>query len=109
MSPAMIAEIRPQIGGAPDATAIPSENGSDIRETTSPAVISCRQCLRPATPLHGFSVRRVEPLCMEDPHDLATRVKQRNVKLWMLMSRLSSLVGIPRETGRRGLTSRWGN
>ena len=36
----MIAEIRPQIGGAPDATAMPSENGSEISETTSPATRS---------------------------------------------------------------------
>ncbi len=46
----MIAEISPQIGGAPEATAIPRENGSEISETTSPATRSCRQCFRPARP-----------------------------------------------------------
>ena len=55
MNPAMIAEIMPVIGGAPEATAIPSENGSEINETTIPARMSCRQCFRPAMPFCGFS------------------------------------------------------
>ena len=51
----MIAEISPQIGGAPEATAIPRENGTETSETTSPATRSCRQCFSPARPFCGFS------------------------------------------------------
>src|SRR5271157_1980737 len=51
----MIAEISPQMGGAPEATAIPSENGTETIETTSPASRSCRQCFSPARPFCGFS------------------------------------------------------
>ena len=36
----MIAEINPQIGRRPDATAIPRENGTETSETTSPATRS---------------------------------------------------------------------
>src|SRR5947209_19558305 len=51
----MIAEMRPQIGGAPEATAIPAENGTEILEATRPAIRSCRQCFNPARPFCGFS------------------------------------------------------
>src|SRR3954452_7507475 len=64
ISPAMMAEIRPQIGGAPEATAMPSENGTEINDTTSPAARSCLQCFRPAMPLRGSSFESVEPTCM---------------------------------------------
>ena len=43
------------MGGAPEATAIPSENGTETIETTSPASRSCRQCFSPARPFCGFS------------------------------------------------------
>jgi hypothetical protein len=52
----MIAEMTPQIGGAPEATAMPRENGSEMSETTNPAAKSCLQCFNPAKPLRGFSV-----------------------------------------------------
>src|SRR5262245_44597108 len=54
--PAIMAEVMPVMGGAPEATAMPSENGSEISETTRPARISWRQCLSPARPFWGFSV-----------------------------------------------------
>src|SRR3954471_3255638 len=53
--PAMIADVMPVIGGAPDATAMPSENGSEISDTTRPAKMSCRQCFNPWMPFWGFS------------------------------------------------------
>jgi hypothetical protein len=37
----------PHIGGAPDATAIPRDSGSEISETTNPATRSLRQCRSP--------------------------------------------------------------
>ena len=55
----MIAEISPQIGGAPEATAIPRENGTETMETTSPASMSWRQCFSPARPFRGVSCREV--------------------------------------------------
>ena len=51
----MIAEMSPQIGGAPEATAIPRENGTETIETTSPASMSWRQCFSPARPFRGVS------------------------------------------------------
>src|SRR5208337_4823324 len=55
-SPAMIDEIKPAIGGAPEATAMPNDRGSDVSETISPATMSYRQCFSPARPLLGFSI-----------------------------------------------------
>src|SRR6476646_7009484 len=52
----MIAEIRPQTGGAPEAIAIPSESGIPIMATWSPAIRSYRQCFSPFTPFSGFSI-----------------------------------------------------
>ena len=46
----MTAEMIPQTGGAPEATAIPSESGIPIMATCSPAIRSYRQCFSPATP-----------------------------------------------------------
>ena len=69
-SPAMIAEIKPQIGGAPDATAMPSEKGSETSETTSPASRSWRQCFRPARPFSaspgrgGTDLHGISPFCL---------------------------------------------
>src|SRR5436305_11413651 len=60
-SPAMIAEISPETGGAPDATAIPSEKGSEINETINPETMSCRQCFNPSTPLRGLTIAAVPP------------------------------------------------
>ena len=53
-SPAMIAEISPQIGGAPDATAMPSENGSETSETTSPAEQVVSPVLQPGQAVRGL-------------------------------------------------------
>src|SRR5262245_44325430 len=54
-NPAIIADVMPVMGGAPEATAMPSENGSEISETTRPAKMSWRQCFRPAMPFWGIS------------------------------------------------------
>ena len=61
----MIAEIKPQTGGAPEAMAMPSENGRETSETTIPASRSWRQCFKPATPFWGFSSVRTEPTSTE--------------------------------------------
>jgi hypothetical protein len=39
-NPAMMAEITPVMGGAPEATAIPSERGSPINATCNPDIRS---------------------------------------------------------------------
>ena len=52
----MMAEMTPVIGGAPDATAMPSESGSDTNATCKPAPRSKRQCLRPASPFFGCAL-----------------------------------------------------
>ena len=48
--------------GVPEVTAIPSENGTEIIETTSPASMSCRQCFSPVRPFCGFSAGSNAPI-----------------------------------------------
>jgi hypothetical protein len=48
--PAIIADMIPHTGGAPEVMAIPIENGNEIIETMNPERRSYFQCLRPASP-----------------------------------------------------------
>src|SRR5436190_10518928 len=57
--PAMIADMIPQIAGAPDVIAIPIENGSEIIATMNPERMSKLQCFNPARPFCGTSTLAV--------------------------------------------------
>ena len=81
----MIAEISPATGSAPEATAMPSENGSDTIDTMRPATRSYRQCFNPATPFCGLTTPPGSSLSTEQPP------KTRNVlQLRMLRTARSS-------------------
>src|ERR1043165_3448133 len=108
----MIAEIRPQTGGAPEAIAIPSESGIPIMATCIPAIRSYRQCLRPFTPFSGFSLSGTAPpnVCIvasvDIPHLLNFRVSKMFlgfVTVWFflcLMVQLNRYVAVGRLGGR---------
>ncbi len=50
-----MAEMIPQIGGAPEAIAIPKDRGTETSDTIKPATRSCFQCFRPFIPFSGLS------------------------------------------------------
>ena len=51
----MIAEVRPAIGGTPEAYATPKANGKATRATLTAAMRSlCQFSIRPARPVFGF-------------------------------------------------------
>jgi hypothetical protein len=87
----MIAEINPQTGGAPEATAIPSESGIPIMATWRPAMRSYFQCFSPATPFWGFSSAGISSAvtvaapCDDMPVLLNFRFRCYAVKLYALV------------------------
>ena len=52
----MIADISPAIGGAPDATAIPSESGSEVSDTIRPGHQVVAPVLQPGQPIARLRV-----------------------------------------------------
>src|SRR5262249_20875536 len=54
--PAITADTKPAIGGAPETMAIPIDTGVATNETTKPANKSCFQCFKPFQPFSGFSL-----------------------------------------------------